>query len=262
MACGKRNFYRASHTKSSFATGMALQLSWALAKKFAANCIPYGGSTTERIDEPLMSQKIKFFCAPDVVFTDPDTQSTILIGSGFNVSGVSMKPGQYDLVINCALSEVPKIVHPRLIQLDLKDDNNQDLDFLTMEKVVQEAGAVLALPEQKVLVNCWMGASRSTSVAIYICCRLYGATLDPDQDWEYFYDQFKKARPSIAGSVRLRSEVLRLLEQADGCEVVVPQAPSVVREQEAAKSVSGSGDVEESKGDVEAETEAGETEEE
>lgn len=226
---------------------MALQLSWALAKKCVANCVPSTRSGTERIDQPQASQKVKFWCAPDVVFTDPDTQSTISIGSGYNVTWLN--PGQFDMVINCAKSETPQVTHPRLIELDLKDDNKQKLDFLTMERVVQEAAGVLALNEQNVLINCWMGASRSVSVGIYICCRLYGATYDPDQDWDYFYQQFKKARPSIAGSVQLKGEVLRLLELADGREVVVPRLERKDEETEEKEEKVSKAAVEESKGE-------------
>ena len=59
---------------------MALQLSYTLAKKIVNRCL-FSHDPPERIDKPEISQTIKIFMQPDVVFKDPDTGSTISIGS-------------------------------------------------------------------------------------------------------------------------------------------------------------------------------------
>jgi protein-tyrosine phosphatase len=190
---------------------MTMQLTWALACKFASKCVPFGHEATERVDDAEASQALRWLQPADVVFEDPDTGSTLSIGSSYNAA--YLRHGDFDMVINCCPSEI-RVTHPRVHELNLRDTNHVTLDGATMETLTQEIESVMALPNQHVLVHCWVGASRSVAVTAYVCCRLYGPTMDPVEDWDFFYKEFKKCRPSISVSTQLYGQVISLLKKA------------------------------------------------
>jgi hypothetical protein len=205
---------------------MTLQLSLALLRKMVSKCVPYGHEPTERVHEAQASQARRWLQAPDIVFEDPDTGSSLSVGSSYNAAYLSSAPGDFDMVINCCPSELT-VTHPRVREVDLRDSNTVTLDGQQMETLAAEVAGVMALPKQRVLIHCWVGASRSVAVAAYICCRLYGPTMDPVEDWDYFYADFQKARPSISVSKQLKAQTLALLEAAATHEVQAIAPPPV-----------------------------------
>ena len=152
---------------------MASKLAWAIAKKTAWNMLPSfaGSEATERVEPAAASQTLRWFRAPDVVFRDPATGSTISVGSGYNAAYV--QHDAYDMVVNCCPDEL-HVSHPVVRNVWLRDTNYATLNADTMEQLAAEVKQVVAEQKDKrVLVHCWVGASRSVAVAAYIVCRLY-----------------------------------------------------------------------------------------
>ena len=255
---------------------MASKLVWALAKKSAWNMLPFTGSEpTKRVEPAAASQTFRWFRAPDVVFVDPVSKSSISVGSGYNAAYVQRDA--YDMVINCCPDEL-SVTHPVVRNVELRDTNYATLDLDTMETLAAEVKQVLDLPDKRVLVHCWVGASRSVAVAAFIVCRLYPvapceaallaaadakdeckaeckAECKDEEDkrekgkedgefkveegkvesegnvdkreqevaesasWNHYYAAFKRARPSISVSTRLKAQVLQLLAKTAGTEV-------------------------------------------
>ncbi|MDC0366833.1 hypothetical protein OAM67_00230 [bacterium] len=188
---------------------MTSQIAFPLAKKLFWWCVPFGKEHTQRVDSWSESQVWRFTAPADVVFEDTNTRSTLSIGSIYNA--VTMKPSDYNLVVNCCPSE-KKIEHPNMIEVDLQDTNHITLNAQQLDNVLERCRVIMKeTPKARVLVHCWMGASRSCAVACYICCRLYGPTMVGPRDWDFFYQEFKKHRPSINVSCQLKNQVIALL---------------------------------------------------
>lgn len=187
---------------------MASQLAFPLARKLVRWMIPFGKESTERVGTPTESQIRKFVDAPSVVFEDSKTHSMIAIGSAYNAA--TMKPDDFTFVINCCPSEL-SITHPHLVTVDLRDTNDITLNHEELDDILEDMRKVMKTPDSRVLISCWMGASRSVAVACYLCCRMYGPTMVGPRDWDFFYEEFKRHRPSINVSCQLKNQVVALL---------------------------------------------------
>jgi|688.fasta_scaffold442758_1 hypothetical protein len=195
-----------------------LHLAQTLLRK-AVVAVTYGGQAkpTQRLDKYNASQMYAwFFSGPDVVFTDPDRESSLSIGAYSNAW--FMDQGDFDCVINCCPTE-GVAPHTRVHCLNLADTDDVSLDDVRaqLDTALADVRQVLATPRARVLCHCSMGASRSVAVAIYLLCRIYGhAQWGSAKDaFLHYYGTFKRCRPCINVSVQLMREVCRLLAESD-----------------------------------------------
>ena len=178
---------------------------------------------TARVDESSASQAYAWiFRAPDVVFADLTSGATISIGSARNAT--VMGPEEFDYVINCCPGDI-SVRHPRVRVLDLADTDDVSLDSVRdgLSSILEDVRSILrkvgdaGTPGGRILCHCWMGASRSVAVAIYILCVIQGPrthAATPEAEFDTWYADFKLCRPCINVSVRLRQEVCRLLRDS------------------------------------------------
>jgi hypothetical protein len=157
---------------------------------------------------------------PDVVFVDPATKASVSIGSSRNVD--TMDPDDYDMAINCAPSEI-KFTHTRLVEIDLRDTNDVTLDYDQLREILDEVRPLLVQQQSRIIVNCWMGASRSVAVTCFLLAAIYGPTKkDAAEDFEFFYRECRKFRPSVNVSVRLRDQAIACLHKLRGTRPTPP----------------------------------------
>lgn len=197
--------------------------------------------STRRVDRSSASQAYAWlFEGPDVVFTDPDSGATVSIGSARNAA--MMKAEEFDYVINCCPREIA-VNHPCVRTLDLADTDDVSLAPVLgdLQRICTEvssmlrtgggtggdaggdAGGEAGARAPRILCHCWMGASRSVAVAIFVLCMVYGpVTKDgtPSAEFHYWYSDFKTRRPCINVSVRLMNEVCRLLDDAQPIRLI------------------------------------------
>lgn len=178
---------------------------------------------TRRVDRSSASQAYAWlFEGPDVVFTDPDSGATVSIGSACNAA--MLTPEKFDYVINCCPSDIT-VNHPCVRTLDLADTDDVSLAPVRaeLERISFEVASMFRARGDadahapRILCHCWMGASRSVAVAIYLLCMVYGPLTKegtPLAEFHRWYADFKTRRPCINVSVRLMHEVCRLLENA------------------------------------------------
>lgn len=189
-----------------------------LFKKAVKNLLFMGGESTERVDkESTVSQKKTWaFGGPTVVFEDPATLATFSIGCARDAK--YMAPDDFDYVINCAPAEVT-VHHARLRSLDLEDTNTVTLHDYSQElsTILGEVRDVLKHEKSKIMCNCWMGASRSVAVTIFLLAMIYGPSKsDAEKDFNHFYQEIKQRRPAVNISVKLKKEVCAILDKKRG----------------------------------------------
>ena len=194
---------------------MAFELGSTMLKKAVKNILFFGGESTKRVDSvSSFSQKMTWAIGgPSIVFEDPTTLSTFSIGSAKDTK--YMASDDFDYVINCAPSEVT-VHHARVRCVDLKDDNNASLQEHSQEisTILSEVRDVVQHEKSKILCNCWMGASRSVAVSIFLLAMIYGPSKhDAEKDFNHFYEEIKKNRPSINISCKLKDEVCSMLDR-------------------------------------------------
>ena len=202
---------------------MAAKIAWTLAKKAAWNMLPFANEPTERVEPAGASQALRFFLAPSVVFTDPRSASTMSVGSGFNAA--YLQQDAYDMVVNCCPDEL-SVSHPVVRTVGLRDTNFATLDCAQMETLAAEVKQVLSQPAKRVLVHCWVGASRSVAVAAYLCCRIYPVQAQPLDGATLLVDG---ATPLVDGATPLVDGATLLVDGAtllvDGATLLVGGAP-------------------------------------
>ena len=101
--------------------------------------------------------------------------------------------------------------HARVRCVDLKDDNNASLQDVNQElsTILSEVRDVMKHEKSKIMCNCWMGASRSVAVTIFLLAMIYGPSkYDAEKDFNHFYQQIKERRPAVNISCQLKAEVL------------------------------------------------------
>lgn len=194
---------------------MAFELGSMMLKKAVKNMLFFSGESTKRVDNvSSFSQKVTWAIGgPSIVFEDPTTFSTFSIGSAKDTK--YMASDDFDYVINCAPSEVT-VHHARVRCIDLKDDNHASLQEHSQDlsTILSEVRDVMQHEKSKILCNCWMGASRSVAVTIFLLAMIYGpGKQDAEKDFNYFYEEIKKSRPYINISCKLKSEVCAMLER-------------------------------------------------
>jgi hypothetical protein len=192
-----------------------LHLASALLRKAVASVTDRPAKSTERLDRASASQLYAWvFVGPDVLFTDTGCGSSLSVGSFLNAW--AMSPDDFDCVINCCPRE-GTLPRPRTHLLDLVDTDDVSLEPIlpALETALADARRVMATAGGRVLCHCWMGASRSVAVAIYLLCRIYGhETYDsPEDAFMHYYCSFKRCRPCINVGVQLMREVCRVLRQ-------------------------------------------------
>jgi hypothetical protein len=190
-----------------------LHLASTLLRKAVAAVADRPARSTERLDTNSASQVYAWlFSGPDVVFEDEGTGSTLSIGSYRNAWAMGSR--DFDCVINCCPLE-GAAPHPRAHLVDLADTDDVSLTpaLPALALVLADVRAVMATAGGRVLCHCWMGASRSVAVAIYLLCRIYGYGNfeTPEDAFMHYYGTFKRYRPCINVSVQLKREVCRLL---------------------------------------------------
>lgn len=193
------------------------------ASKLAWRFVPFANSSTARVDACNESQVMRMYRDPDVVFVDPVTKASLSIGSSRNAD--TMDANDYDMAVNCAPSEI-KFSHTRLVEIDLKDTNDVTLDYEQLDALLADVKPLLVKQQSRILVNCWMGASRSVAVACFLLAAIYGPTKrDAAADFDFFYRECRKFRPSVNVSVRLREQAILMLHKLRGTTPPSPPAP-------------------------------------
>lgn len=207
---------------------MSFRFYGAAAYKLAWRCVPFATASTDRVDAHNDSQVIRMYMDPDVVFVDPVTKASVSIGSSRNAD--TMDPNDYDMVVNCAPSEI-KISHTRLKELDLRDDNKVVLDFDELHALLAEVKPLLTQQQSRIMVHCWMGASRSVAVACFLLAAIYGPTKrNAAEDFDFFYHECRKFRPSVNVSVRLRDQAILSLHRLRGTKPPAPPLEKTAEE--------------------------------
>ena len=196
-------------------TVASFHLAQTLLRKAVTAITDRSAKTTRRLDKCNASQTYAWlFSGPDVVFTDPDHGSTISIGSYRNAW--AMEQSDFDCVINCCpLEGIAPSVNAHSVFLADTDDVSLDPVLPFLDSVIADVRRVLSTNEGRILCHCWMGASRSVAVAIYLLCRIYGTHAYPSVDaaFMHYYNAFKRCRPCINVSVQLKNEVCRVLQE-------------------------------------------------
>ena len=189
----------------------------------------------KRHDKPKANQVSAFFRAPTRVYSIDDTN--FYLGSAYNVA----QTDGFDFHVNCAASEVT--IKSRAVsyeEIHLHDTNDilickDELDCLA-ERIIHVLTTSLLSDDhlKRVLFTCFMGASRSVGVLIYIldCIQRYHNALnfnkleriefmhstDAEIRFDNLYSAIKQQRPCVSISSSLRALIIGCMRENDDIE--------------------------------------------
>ena len=135
----------------------------------------------------------------------PVLESNVYVGSAFNACFPRRK---YDLCINCAAGECAASMPSH--DLNLKDTDHLVVSDSQIDDMIDTFSRVYT-QDSNILFNCWIGSSRSVAM----CLLCVGALILQDQSdlgseelFDRLYKDFKKKRPTINMSCRLKDRVI------------------------------------------------------
>ena len=150
-------------------------------------------------------------------------QAKLSVGSACNAVWANKS---FDLVINCCPQEMSLLASKQLdsgllradddhiIELAIEDTNNVVLNVDAMLVILKRAKQVWQAGGS-ILVNCWMGASRSVAIACFLICCLDTNNEDVEARFNKAYNQCKSFRSVANMSVRLKHEVCRVIQHCN-----------------------------------------------
>tara|TARA_B100000963_G_scaffold343757_1_gene345914 strand:- start:364 stop:942 length:579 start_codon:yes stop_codon:yes gene_type:complete len=161
---------------------------------------------TRRLDEDqTYNQALAFFKKATPVM------GNIYIGSAFNAC---FPRRRYDFCINCAAGETASSMNS--YDLYLKDTDNVVISDGQVDEMI-DTFSQLYTREGNILFNCWMGSSRSVAMCL-LCVGTLVYQDKPDLPSEELFDQlyqdFKKKRPTINMSCRLKDRVIEYFNRS------------------------------------------------